>query len=79
MRQTARPVTQNERGNTKQTLPFDLIHFCYYVLTCIVNLLQHLVIQNYVHQSGWAPLRPSDSDFSQTWKPGTRETPLLFF
>jgi hypothetical protein len=26
---------------------------------------------------GWALLRPSDSAFSQNWKPGTGETPLL--
>jgi hypothetical protein len=26
---------------------------------------------------GWVPLRPSDSDFSQNWKPGTGEIPLL--
>jgi hypothetical protein len=26
---------------------------------------------------GWAPLRPSDSDFSQNWKPGTRQILLL--
>jgi hypothetical protein len=25
------------------------------------------------------PLRPSDSDFSQNWKPGIGEIPLLFF
>jgi hypothetical protein len=25
---------------------------------------------------GWARLRPSDSDFSQNWKPGTREISL---
>jgi hypothetical protein len=25
----------------------------------------------------WVPLRPSDSDFSQNWKPGTGEIPLL--
>jgi hypothetical protein len=30
----------------------------------------------YTHCS-WAPLRPSDSDFSQNWKPRTREIPLL--
>jgi hypothetical protein len=26
---------------------------------------------------GWVPLRPSDSDFGQNWKPGTGEIPLL--
>jgi hypothetical protein len=26
---------------------------------------------------GWVPLRPSDSDFGQNWKPRTREIPLL--
>jgi hypothetical protein len=26
---------------------------------------------------GWASLRPSDSNFGQNWKPGTREIPLL--
>jgi hypothetical protein len=26
---------------------------------------------------GWASLRPSDSNFSQNWKPGTGEIPLL--
>jgi hypothetical protein len=30
----------------------------------------------YSHCS-WVPLRPSDSDFGQNWKPGTREIPLL--
>jgi hypothetical protein len=30
----------------------------------------------YSHCS-WVPLRPSDSDFSQNWKPGTGEIPLL--
>jgi hypothetical protein len=26
---------------------------------------------------GWAPMRPSDSDFSQNWEPETGEIPLL--
>jgi hypothetical protein len=26
---------------------------------------------------GWVPLRPSDSDFAQNWKPGTGEIPIL--
>jgi hypothetical protein len=29
------------------------------------------------YHCSWAPLRPSDSDFSQNWKPGTGEIPLL--
>jgi hypothetical protein len=36
-----------------------------------------LLIERYVYHSGWVPLRPSDSDFSQNWKPGTGEIPLL--
>jgi hypothetical protein len=31
---------------------------------------------HYTH-CGWVPLRPSDSDFSQNWKPRTGEIPLL--
>jgi hypothetical protein len=29
--------------------------------------------------SGWSPLRLSDSDFGQNWKPGTREIPYSFW
>jgi hypothetical protein len=38
-------------------------------------LLRSLIYSSY--SRGWVPLRPSDSDFSQNWKPGTREIPLL--
>jgi hypothetical protein len=32
----------------------------------------------YTYHCGWAPLRPSDSDFGQNWKPGTKEILLLY-
>jgi hypothetical protein len=37
-------------------------------------LNSYSLIEYYVYCCGWAPsLRPSDSDFGQNWKPGTRE------
>jgi hypothetical protein len=37
----------------------------------------HSLIEHYLHHCDWVTLRPSDSDFSQNWKPSTREIPLL--
>jgi hypothetical protein len=35
------------------------------------------LIEHYVYHCGWEQLRPRDFDFSQNWKPGTGEIPLL--
>jgi hypothetical protein len=47
---------------------------------CVSFLLvrSFIVHYAYMYHCCWVPLRPSDSDFSQIWKPWTGESPLLF-
>jgi hypothetical protein len=46
------------------------IHFISFLVWSF-NLL-HLLSECYAYHCGWAPLRPSDPNFRQTWKPGSQ-------
>jgi GTPase SAR1 family protein len=41
-------------------------------------LFHHSPIEHCPYHSVWAPLRPSDSDLGQNWKPRSREISLLY-
>jgi hypothetical protein len=40
-------------------------------------LLLRSLTERYVYHCGWVSLRPSDSEFSQNWKPGTGEIIII--